>query len=555
MDKLLIKNGSIFDPLNDIEGEIKDILIEGGKIVEKFSNQTDIKEIDAKNKTVVPSAIDIHTHITSQQVDWIRLLGSKNKKFQELWEGMNLNFIAREFISKGYTFLVEANVFPSLAKQTIFNFKSLPVLDKAALLNISNLWPLELEFQRGSEEEACEFLSDLLFLTKSYGFKIYNPFEAESWNFQRLRENLKIKGRLYNFSPLDVYKNCTKYNEFLGLPHSVHAHIEGYEQNQGKENLTSVLKDITSLNLETSPQNNLNINRSQLFHIAHASSYNLDGDNTELIEVLNKNQKFDLDLAFLGFDRINPLITCDRRLINSLISHENPYQLIRAAVESEGDSYATFRNFDKNDRLYCNFWANALDLALNINNKWQMQFTINFPNYAHIKNVAQISTWLMSEKARLTYMKDMNKEFLKDNSLQNNHKELTFNEYVILTRSSPAKSFGIGSIKGNLGTKADGDLNILNINLEEIDLSKDYKEIEKALENIEYVIKQGNVIKKGDLIDLKQEGRIFWTRGNFKSGKTTNLLSKKKEFYQKYYSIFYETLQSKISNNIQMEIV
>lgn len=555
MDKLLIKNGSVFDPLNDIEGEVKDILIEGGKIVEKFSNQTAIKEIDAKNKTVIPSAVDIHTHIASQQVNWIRLLGSKNKKFQELWEGMTLKGVAREFISKGYTFVVEANVFPSLAKQTIFNFKSLPVLDKAALLNISNLWPLELEFQRGSEQQASEFLSDLLFLTKSYGFKIYNPFEAENWNFQKLRENLKIKGRLYNFTPLDVYKNCTKYNEYLGLPHSVHAHIEGYEQEQGKKNLSSVLEDISSLNLETSPKNNLITKRSQLFHIAHASSYNLDGDNTELIEFLNKNQRFDLDLAFLGFDIINPLITCERRLTNSLMSSENPYKLIRAAIEFEGDSFASLRSFNKKNKLNCNLWANSLDLALNINNKWQMQFTINFPNYAHIKNVPEISTWLMSEKARLSYMKDMNKEFLKDNSLQNNHKELTFNDYVILTRSSPAKSLGIGSIKGNLGIGADGDLNVLKVNLEEIDLSKDYKEIEKTLENIEYVIKQGNIIKKGDMIDLNHDGRIFWTRGNFEKSRTTNVLSKKKEFFQKYYSIFYETLHSKIPNNYQMEIV
>ena len=43
MNKLIIKNGLIYDPLNKIEGEKKDILTESGKIVDKFSNEKDIK--------------------------------------------------------------------------------------------------------------------------------------------------------------------------------------------------------------------------------------------------------------------------------------------------------------------------------------------------------------------------------------------------------------------------------------------------------------------------------------------------------------------------------
>ena len=138
MDRLMIKHGVVFDPINNIDGEIKDILIESGKIVEKFSNETDVKEIDAKGKTVIPSAVDIHTHVASQQVNWARLLGTNNNKFKEIWQGLTLKNIAKNYISNGYTFILEANVFPSLAKQTIFDFKQLPVLDKAMLLNVSN---------------------------------------------------------------------------------------------------------------------------------------------------------------------------------------------------------------------------------------------------------------------------------------------------------------------------------------------------------------------------------------------------------------------------------
>ena len=75
MAKLLVKNGFVFDPFNKIEGDTKDILIENGKVVDKFANSSDIQEIDAKGKTVVPAAVEIHAHVASQQLNWVRLLG------------------------------------------------------------------------------------------------------------------------------------------------------------------------------------------------------------------------------------------------------------------------------------------------------------------------------------------------------------------------------------------------------------------------------------------------------------------------------------------------
>jgi formylmethanofuran dehydrogenase subunit A len=553
MAKLLVKNGFVFDPINNIEGETKDILIENGKIVEKFTNKNDLKEIDAKGKTVVPSAVDTHAHIASQQVNWARLLGSENKDFQDIWKGLTLENIAKSYISNGYTFILEANVFPSLSKQTIFDLKRLPVLDKAFLLNVSNLWTLELEFQRGKVENGAVFLSDLLNKVKGFGFKAYNPFEAEYWNWKEVRKSLNEKGRLFNFTPMDVYENLTKFVESLGLPHSIHAHIEGYESVLSKENLMSILNKIKSLDLKPNTNNSLEIKRSQIFHLAHASAYNSDGDNSELIKFFNENHDFDMDLGFIGFDELNPLITSDRHLVNNLISSENAYKLIRSSVESEGDSFVTLRKFSKKKGSDCILWANAIDLALNIT-PWQMQFSVNYPNYANITNVPEIATWLMSNAARESFMKDMDASFLKDNSLVSNDNILSFNDFVILTRSSPAKSLGIGSIKGNLGLDADGDLNVLNLNLNDVDVLKDVKTLKKALENIEFVIKSGEIIKNQEKFNMNGSGKIFWASGKAEKDDSKLVLTKKKEFYQKYYSIFYDSYDTTIDNNILRKI-
>ncbi|MFX0033378.1 MAG: amidohydrolase family protein [Candidatus Hodarchaeota archaeon] len=555
MTKLIVKNGIVFDPINDVKGEVKDILIEDGKIVEKLSNEKNVKEINAKDKTVIPSGIDIHTHIASQQINWVRLVGKTDKTFQEYWNNLRLDYIARDYISNGYTFIVEANVYPSLSKQTIFNFQQFPVLDKAILLNISNFWPLELEFQREMEEQASVFLSDLLTKTKGFGFKIYNPFEAENWNFHKLRDSVEDKGRLYNFSPIDVYEKLAKYNEYLGLPHSVHAHVAGYEKETAKQNLSIILERIRALNLTPNPKNDLNIDRTQIFHLAHASTYNIDGDNSNLINFFNDNQDFCLDLGILGFDPINPLITSDRRLINSINSSASPFKLITMATESEGDSFSTLRTFSKKHKDSCIYWANALSLALNIKNKWQIQLSLNFPNYSHIKNIPEIASWLMSRKAREEFQSNMNQEFLKNNLLKNEEKELNFNEYIIISRSSPAKSLGIGSIKGNLGINADGDINILNLNINEIDTSKDYQLLEESFKNIEFVIKGGKVIKHQMNMNTDYSGQIFWSKGKIDSKDANSIINKKKEFYQKYMSVFYDTLNYSIDERYLREII
>lgn len=558
MSKLIIKNGLVYDPINDIEGEKKDILVESGTVVEKFSNNKNIKEIDATGKTVIPSAIDIHTHVASQQVNWVRLLGSSNIKFNEIWQGLTLKNIAKDYISMGYSFILEANVFPSLAKQTIFNFQQIPILDKAMLLNISNFWPLELDIQRDKINDMAIFLSDLLSKTYGFGFKIYNPFECEAWNFKEMREDLSKQGRLYNFSALDVYTNIVKCVESMGLPHSAHAHIEGYENAIGIKNLFKVLETINSLELEPNQKSNLDIKREQILHIAHASSYATDGNNNRLIDFINKNKRFTLDTSFVGFDQINPLLTSDRRVISSMLTMDaidTPYKLISSAVEFEGDSFTSLRKFDKKNYHDCILWANAIDLALEIKNKLQVCFSLNFPNNARLLDIPEILTWLVNRQARENFMKGMNDKFLKEYELRNNSKVLNFSEIVSITRVSPAKSLGLGSIKGNLGLGADGDINILDLNLEKMDITNHVDMFKKAFSNIEYVIKSGEIVKKQENIDFRLNGSIFWSAGKTKVENKDLIISKKKEFYQKYSSLFYNSYKTKVKEEFLRKIV
>ena len=546
--KILVKNGIIYDPINKIEGEIKDILIENGKVVSKFSNNTDIKEIDASGKTVVPAAIDIHAHIASQQLNWARLIGTRNEQFTSYWKGLTLEHIAKSYIANGFTFVLEANVYPCLSKHTIFDLTRIPVLDTAFLLNLSTFWPLELEFQRGIVEDGAAFISYLLNEIKGFGIKAYNPFESENWNWHVLRENLKEKGRLYNFSAIDVYENLIKFVEDLELPHALHAHIEGYESETGKNNVIELLEKLSELGL--TPEGS----RNEIFHLAHASSYNIDGNNSELIAFYNSHQNYDLDLGFIGFNVINPLITSDRRLINNLTNESNFHKIVRFATEFEGDFFATLRKFDKSNFTHCTIWANAYELALEIKDKWQVQFSINYPNYADVFDVPEIASLLLSHKAREEYMSDMNKDFLKEQTIISNDHTLSFHDYITITRASPAKSLGLSHIKGSLSEGNDGDLNIIDLNLLDIDPENDYKKIKEALSHIEYVLKAGKVVKNAEIFNMGDSGNILWASGKVKKEDVNLLLKRKEEFFQMYNSQFLKSYSISIKDSILRKI-
>lgn len=70
---IIIKNGTVFDPVNKIDGEVMDIAVSNGKIVERV-NESSAKVIDASGKVVLAGGVDIHSHIAGPKVNMARIL-------------------------------------------------------------------------------------------------------------------------------------------------------------------------------------------------------------------------------------------------------------------------------------------------------------------------------------------------------------------------------------------------------------------------------------------------------------------------------------------------
>ena len=67
-----IINGRVYDPANNIDGEVKDICISNGKVVDSVADDATV--IDAHGMVVMPGAVDIHCHIAGSKVNAARKL-------------------------------------------------------------------------------------------------------------------------------------------------------------------------------------------------------------------------------------------------------------------------------------------------------------------------------------------------------------------------------------------------------------------------------------------------------------------------------------------------
>ena len=231
----ILKNGIVFDPANNIDGEKKDILIKDGYIVSEVSK--DAKIIDVTNKLVMPGGVDLHSHIAGPKLSVGRLYrpedtrrGIKPAPCGAI-EGFEAGFsiptcptTGYRYTRMGYTTVTEAAVPPLEAKHAHEEINSIPNLDIPTLTLFGNNWFMLKYVKENNLEKLALFISKWLKLAKGYGIKIVNPCGSEAWGWGKNVDGLDDPEPHWGVTGRQVIQALTKVNEKLGLPHSVHVH-------------------------------------------------------------------------------------------------------------------------------------------------------------------------------------------------------------------------------------------------------------------------------------------------------------------------------------------
>ena len=162
---LRIAQGRVYDPANGIDGEVRDVCLDGGKVVEEVPS--DAPRLDARGMVVMPGGVDIHSHIAGPAVNAARKLAPEEHRADVVDRTAVMRSgtggtvpstfaTGYRYALLGYTTVVDAATPPLAARHALAELRDTPIVDAAFLVLMGNNLPLfELIREAAPEARAC----------------------------------------------------------------------------------------------------------------------------------------------------------------------------------------------------------------------------------------------------------------------------------------------------------------------------------------------------------------------------------------------------------------
>jgi len=539
---LLIKNGFVYDPLNNIDGEKIDIAIAGGKIVEKVEGA---KEIDASGMVVMPGGVDIHSHIVGAKVNTGRLLRPEDHykdvepKTAITRSGVGYSIPSTfttgyRYARMGWTTVMDPAMPPLKAKHTHEELNDTPMIDKGSYPLLGSNW-FVLEHLRAKEYEECAaYVAWMMNATKGYAIKIVNPGGLEAWGFGRNVRNIDDPVPNFDITPREIIQGLCKVNTLLNMPHTIHVHTN----NLGKPgNYVTALETMKCVeNLATDNKPIIHLTHCQFSAFAGEDWRTFRSASEEICKYVNSHSHVTLDLGQIVFTDTTTM-TADGPF-QFILYQLTGNKWVNNDVEAETSSGIVPFHYKRKSYVHATQWTIGLELALQIMDPWKVFLTTDHPNAGPFTAYPKIIEWLMSRKARDDVMKKISKKARRKTLLTAIDREYTLYEVAIATRAGQAKSLGLRN-KGHLGIGADADVAIYDLNPEKKDLAKHPAEIRRAFKSAAYTIKDGEIVVKNGKVVKSVNGKTYWA--NVKA--SPSLLEMEPELqkvFEEYYTVKYE---------------
>ena len=543
MTEMLIKNGFVFDPLNGINGEKMDIAIKDGKIVESV-NERIAKIIDATGLTVMPGAVDIHTHIAGGEVNTGRMIRPEDhikdvvRKTALTRSGTGYSipstFVTGYRYSKmGYTTVMNPSMAPLGAKHTHEELNDIPLLDKASYPLLGDWWFVLEYLQKGDLDGCARHVAWMMETTKGYAIKIVNPGGLESWGFGRNVHTIDDPVPNFDITPREIMCGLAKVNTMLNLPHSIHLHTNNLGIPGNYVTTLETMKALESVATEGKP----------VCHITHLQFSSFAGDNwgnmrsaaEQISKYINNHSHITFDMGQIIFTDTTTM-TADGPFEYTLYQLSG-HKWVNSDVETETSGGIIPMRYKRKSAVNATQWSIGLELALMVKDPWKMFMTTDHPNAGPFFKYPKIIAWLTSRKARMATLKKCHKKAQKKSLLPSIKRELSLYELAIVTRAGQAKALGLKE-KGHLGVGADADVAIYNINPEKLDIAQKYKTARRAFDSAAYTIKGGIVVVKDGEVVQHVDGKTIWL--DVETSEELKVDEEMKRKFKRYWTVEYE---------------
>lgn len=542
MADILVKNAFVIDPLNKIDGEVMDIAVSDGKIVESVKDSATV--IDAKGQLTLPGGIDSHSHICGTKVNFGRYMSPEDMRagrgraqpYMHPVSGYSVPTVyanTYRYSALGYTSILEGAMAPLEARHTHEEFSYNNLQDTMANTLFDGNWAIMEAVADKDLKRVAAIIGWTLSAVRGFAVKITNPGGTEMWGWGKDTGCIHDKIDYFGISPAEIIEYLIRGNELLNLPHSAHIHCN----NLGKPgNYKCTLET-----MQRTPD--LNDDRQTLY-MTHVQ-YHAYGGSTwadfcskadDITWMLNRKPQIVIDMGQVMFGKTTTMTADGPMEFNLYRLYNNKWS--NHDVELETASGIIPVLYSRKNLVNSIMWSIGLELALMTENPWQCMLATDNPNGAPFVKYPEIIALLMSKRYREQEFSTVHKDTGKKVILPSLDRELDWNDIAVMTRAGQAKALGITSIgKGHLGEGAEADIAIYPMKIDDIDPASEYEKIISGFSCTDYTIKRGRVVSKNGNCLVNGDNATIWVKpkipDNYDMGKDPDFIKN----FDLYYSV------------------
>src|SRR5205823_5934449 len=188
-ERLRLTSGTVYDPANGVDGVVRDVCIEAGRIVADLP--AGAPRLDVRGMVVMPGGVDIHAHVAGSSVTHARRLLAEEHAADpvpapRLADGPSPRAgsggtvpstfaTGYRYAGLGYTTVMEAAVAPLAARQAHAELDDTPLIDSGFYVLLGNDDYLLRQLAARETARARDYAGWLLGVTRAYAIKIVNP--------------------------------------------------------------------------------------------------------------------------------------------------------------------------------------------------------------------------------------------------------------------------------------------------------------------------------------------------------------------------------------------
>jgi formylmethanofuran dehydrogenase subunit A len=532
MQQVRVLGGRVYDPANGIDGEVRDICVDAGRVVADVPAAS--ARIDARGMIVMPGGVDIHSHVAGGTVNLARRLLPEEHAADPVPAPplVDCDMPPRSgtggtvpstfttgyrYAGLGYTTVFDAAVAPVMARLAHTDLDDTPVVDAGVFVLMGNDEYLLRLIARGERTQAREYAAWLLGACGGYAIKVVNPGGIERWK-QGARDDTGLDTKVGStlVTPRVILETLVDTAVTLGLPHPAHIHCNRLGV---PGNVSTTLDSMRAV-------------AGRRAHFTHLQFHAYGADDrggwrsgaSEAIEYVNAHREVSCDVGQVMFGPATTL-TADGP-VEYLLHQSAGGRWVNVDIELETGCGIVPYSYRERAAVAALQWVVGLELFLLSADPWRVVLSTDHPNGGSFMAYPELIRLLMDRTYRDERLKRVQSRLLAGSALADGlSREYTLSEIAIVTRAGPARLLGLSN-KGHLGVGADADITIYD----------PLDDVSRMFATPRYVLKQGVLVVEEGQLRRAPAGRRLHVRPAYDAAVETGI----KGFFDRYGTVAFE---------------